>query len=139
MPAIAIVDSGIDGPLRGLQGTQVKAKVGFVTSASANASGDGRGHGRFVAGIAAGNGAGYAGVSPECGLVSLDVMDDSGSGKTSDVIAAAEWIYRNKAAYNISVANYSLHGGGKPLLQDPLNVAVTKLWLSGVDGDRGCR
>ena len=74
-----------------------------------NAAGDGRGHGTFVAGIAAGIGEGYAGAAPNADIVSLDVMDDSGSGKTSDVIAAAEWIYQNKAAYNIRVANFSLH------------------------------
>ena len=60
-------------------------------------------------------------------------MDDSGSGKTSDVIAAAEWIYQNKAAYNIRVANFSLHTGAvNHFWLDPLNVAVTKLWNSGV-------
>ena len=52
-------------------------------------------------------------------------MDDSGSGKTSDVIAAAEWIYQNKAAYNIRVANFSLHSGAvNHFWLDPLNVAV---------------
>ena len=56
-------------------------------------------------------------------------MDDSGSGKTSDVIAAAEWIYQNKATYNIRVANFSLHTGAvNHFWLDPLNVAVTKLW-----------
>ena len=49
------------------------------------------------------------------------------------MIAAAEWIYRNKAAYNIRVANFSLHSGAvNHFWLDPLNVAVTKLWLSGV-------
>jgi serine protease AprX len=61
------------------------------------------------------------------------VLDDSGSGKTSDVIAAAEWILKNKAAYNIRVANFSLHSAAaNHFWLDPLNVAVTKLWASGV-------
>ena len=60
-------------------------------------------------------------------------MDDRGAGKTSDVIAAAEWIYQNKAAYNIRVANFSLHSGAvNHFWLDPLNVAVEKLWHSGV-------
>ena len=76
---------------------------------------------------------GYAGAAPNADIVSLDVMDDSGAGKTSDVIAAAEWIYQNKAAYNIRVANFSLHSGAvNHFWLDPLNMAVEKLWLSGV-------
>ena len=98
-----------------------------------NAAGDGRGHGTFVAGIAAGSAKGYAGAAPNADIVSLDVMDDRGAGKTSDVIAAAEWIYQNKAAYNIRVANFSLHSGAvNHFWLDPLNVAVEKLWHSGV-------
>jgi serine protease AprX len=129
---IAIVDSGIDASRADFAG-RVKAQVNFVTSAYPNASGDGRGHGTFVAGIAAGSAAGFAGAAPNADLISLDVMDDRGAGKTSDVIAAAEWIYQNKAAYNIRVANFSLHSGAiNHFWLDPLNVAVEKLWHSGV-------
>ncbi len=129
---IAIVDSGVDATRADLAG-RVKAQVNLVTSAYPNAAGDGRGHGTFVAGIAAGSAKGYAGVAPNADIVSLDVMDDRGAGKTSDVIAAAEWIYMNKAAYNIRVANFSLHSGAvNHFWLDPLNVAVEKLWHSGV-------
>ena len=129
---IAIVDSGIDASAPDVAG-RVKTQVSFVTSTYPNAAGDGRGHGTFVAGIAAGSAKGYAGVAPNADIVSLDVMDDRGAGKTSDVIAAAEWIYQNKAAYNIRVANFSLHSGAvNHFWLDPLNVAVEKLWHSGV-------
>jgi hypothetical protein len=93
---IAIVDSGIDATRADFTG-RIKAQVSFVTSTYSNAAGDGRGHGTFVAGIAAGNAKGYAGAAPNADIVSLDVMDDRGAGKTSDVIAAAEWILKNKA------------------------------------------
>ena len=129
---IAIVDSGIDASAPDVAG-RVKTQVNFVTSAYPNAAGDGRGHGTFVAGIAAGSAKGYAGVAPNADIVSLDVMDDRGAGKTSDVIAAAEWISQNKAAYNIRVANFSLHSGAvNHFWLDPLNIAVEKLWRSGV-------
>ena len=86
-----------------------------------------------MASIAAGSAAGYAGAAPNAKLIDLDVMDDNGVGRTSDVIAAAEWIYQNKAAYNIRVANFSLHTGAvNHFWLDPLNVAVEKLWFSGV-------
>ena len=132
MPAIAIVDSGIDTTLPDFAGRNIK-QVDFVSSGKTNGTRDGRGHGSFVAGIAAGSAANYAGVAPNAPLVSLDVMDDSGSGLTSDVIAASEWIFQNHDQYDIKVANYSLHGGGKArFYQDPLNQAVSKLWHAGV-------
>jgi serine protease AprX len=132
MPAIAIVDSGIDASLPDFAGRNVK-QVSFVSSGKTNGARDGRGHGSFVAGIAAGSAANYAGVAPNAPLVSLDVMDDSGSGLTSDVIAATEWIFKNHDQYDIKVANYSLHGGGKAhFYQDPLNQAVSKVWQAGV-------
>ena len=70
-------------------------QVNFVTSGKPNGALDGRGHGSFVAGIAAGSAKDDAGVAPNAPLISLDVMDDSGSGRTSDVIAATEWIFKN--------------------------------------------
>jgi serine protease AprX len=132
MPAIAVVDSGIDDSLADFAGRNV-VQLNFVSSAKPNGGKDGRGHGTFVAGIAAGAAQGYAGVAPNAPLVSLDVMDDSGSGRTSDVITATEWLIRNHKEYDIKVANYSLHGGGRAhFYEDPLNEAITKLWSAGV-------
>jgi serine protease AprX len=132
MPAIAIVDSGIDTGLPDFAGRSIK-QVNFVSSGKPNGALDGRGHGSFVAGIAAGSGKDYAGVAPNAPLVSLDVMDDSGSGRTSDVIAATEWIFENHEANDIKVVNYSLHGGGMAhFYDDPLNKAVSKLWHAGI-------
>ena len=131
-PTIAIVDSGIDAGKLDFS-SRVLANVNLVSSGQPNASGDGRGHGTFVAGIAAGSAPGYAGVAPNAKLVSLDVFDDSGSGFTSDVIKAAEWILANKDKYGIRVANFSLHSANiSRFYDDPLNVAVNKLWFGGV-------
>jgi serine protease AprX len=130
-PAIAIVDSGIDATRADFLGRVIVNKS-FVTS-GVNSTGDGRGHGTFVAGIAAGSAAGYAGASPSSDLVSLDVLGDNGSGLTSDVIAAAEWIHLNHKQYNIRVANFSLHSGGTAnFYNDPLDRAVEKLWFDGI-------
>jgi len=130
-PAIAVVDSGIDAG-RGDFGGRVVKQV-TMTSLTPNSPGDGRGHGTFVAGIAAGSAPGYTGAAPSAPIVSLDVMDDSGMAMTSEVIAAADWIYQNKAAYNIRVANFSLHTTAPAsVFFDPLDRAVERLWLSGV-------
>ena len=106
MPAIAIVDSGVQTGRLDFSGRLLKQVR--LTSLAPNSLGDGRGHGTFVAGIAAGAAAKYAGAAPTAPIVSLDVMDDNGMALTSDVIAAADWILQNKAAYNIRVANFSL-------------------------------
>jgi serine protease AprX len=131
MPAIAVVDSGIDAS-RSDFGGRVVAQATFV-SAGANAAGDGRGHGTFVASIAAGEAAGHAGGAPIAKLVSVDVVNDAGVALTSDVIAGIDWLIQNKDAYGIRVANFSLHSARRSTFMfDPLNKAVEKLWLSGV-------
>jgi serine protease AprX len=130
-PAIAIVDSGVQAGRLDFGGRVVKQVN--LSSLTANSAGDGRGHGTLVAGIAAGSAGRYAGANPVAPIVSLDVMDDTGMALTSDVIAAADWILRNKTAYNIRVANFSLQSTQPATFAyDPLDKAVEKLWLSGV-------
>ena len=133
MPTIAIVDSGIDKNRADFDmGTRVIAEKVFTTTGP-NSPGDGRGHGTFVAGIAAGNAPGEAGAAPGANLVSVDVMNDYGMARTSDVIAGVEWIYQNRATYNIRVANLSLHSTTPSnFTKDPLDKAVEKLWFAGV-------
>jgi serine protease AprX len=133
VPTIAIVDSGIDSARSDFDnGARVLRQVN-LTSLGGNSPGDGYGHGTFVAGIAAGSASGYTGAAPSANLVSLDVMDDQGMALTSDVIAAADWIVQNKDAYNIRVANFSLHSTAPAsVFWDPLDRAVEKLWLDGV-------
>jgi serine protease AprX len=130
-PTIAVVDSGIDAG-RADFGGRVVAQVN-MTSLPGNSAGDGRGHGTFVAGIAAGSGDGYAGAAPASKIVSLDVMDDNGMAMTRDVIAAADWILANKDKYGIRIANFSLHSAqSNSFMFDPLDKAVERLWFSGV-------
>jgi serine protease AprX len=131
LPAIAVVDSGIQQ--RSDFGDRVIASVNLSTIAGNTSSDDQRGHGTFVAGIAAGAGAGLAGAAPSAPLVSVKVMDAKGQAKTSDVITAAQWILDNKDKYNIRVANFSLHSSySTNFYLDPLNAAVEKLWFGGV-------
>jgi serine protease AprX len=130
-PAIAVVDSGVDG-INQLFGGRVVKQVDLATL-TPNSPGDGRGHGTFVAGLAAGMLSNWGGASPTSKIVSLDVLNDKGKGLTSDVIAAADWIYQHKDEYGIRVANFSLHAEGESsFLNDPLDRAVERLWFSGV-------
>jgi serine protease AprX len=130
-PTIAFVDSGIEAD-RADFGDRVLADVD-LTSLPDNSPGDGYGHGTLVAGLAAGSAPRYTGAAPGAGIVSLDVMDDQGMARTSDVIAAAQWILAHKDDYGIRVANFSLHSATASSFRwDPLDKAVEKLWLSGV-------
>jgi serine protease AprX len=131
---IAIVDSGIQ-PNRAdfSYGARVVANVNLSRLSGNTVGTDGRGHGTFVAGLAAGSAYGYAGAAPNADIVSLDVMDDQGMALTSDVIAACNWILQNKDTYKIKVANFSLHSTYPSNFgHDPLDLAVEKLWFSGV-------
>jgi len=128
---IAIVDSGIDATRPEFVG-RIAASVNLSTLPG-NSPGDGRGHGTFVAGIAASDMQGKSGAAPGAKIVSLDVMDDQGMAKTSDVIAAADWILANKAKYGIRVANFSLHSSvANSFRFDPLDKAVERLWFNNV-------
>ncbi len=130
-PSIAFVDSGIE-PNRQDFGNRVLASVDLSTL-SGNSPGDGLGHGTLVAGVAAGSAASFAGAAPTAGIVALDVMDDQGMARTSDVIAAAQWILKNRKQYNIRVANFSLHSASATSFRwDPLDKAIEKLWFNGV-------
>jgi serine protease AprX len=130
-PAIAVVDSGIDPGTPDVAGRIVDQVT--ITQSSDNSPGDGRGHGTLVASLAAGNANGRAGAAPGAKLVSLDVLDDQGMAQTSDVIAAADWIYQHKDDDGIRVANFSLTGSvGASFQFDPLDRALERLWLSGV-------
>ncbi len=131
-PTIAVIDSGIQAD-RADFGGRVLASVNLSTMPNNTTPGDGRGHGTFVAGIAAGGAPGYAGATPQANLVSVDVMDNEGVARTSDVIAGCQWVLANKARYNIKVANLSLHSATpSSFTTDPLDKAVEQLWFNGV-------
>ncbi len=124
---IAIVDSGIDNSL-GQFGSRIVASVDLGSGSTA----DPRGHGTFVASIAAGAGA-YSGVAPNANLVGVNVFNAQGQAKTSDVIHACDWMLQNKSKYGIRVANLSLiTAQPSSFLYDPLDKAVERLWEAGI-------
>ena len=84
---------------------------------------DCHGHGTHVAGTV---GASTYGVAKAVRLRGLRVLDCSGSGTTSGIIAAVDWVRVNRV--NPAVANMCLGGG----YSSALNTAVTNLHNSGV-------
>jgi serine protease AprX len=132
-PAIAVVDSGVDASRAADFGARVIASASFLPQGQSNGAGDSFGHGTFVASIAAGAGIGFTGVNPGANIVSLDVLDDNGTGYVADIIDACDWILKHKDQYGIKVANFSvLAGSDSSFMYDPLDKAIEKLWLNGV-------
>lgn len=138
--AVAVIDSGIaydrdfavaiDDPH-----TRLRAFVSWA--GSSGPSTDTFGHGTHVAGIIAGNGRAsdgrYAGLAPQADLISLQIGDETGLARESDVIAALQWIYDNRQAFNIRVVNLSLNATVEQSYHtSPLDAAVEVLWFNGV-------
>jgi serine protease AprX len=140
---VALVDTGID-PVDDLAGRVLAVRddlTGRVTSC-VNISGepdctDSYGHGTFVAGIIAGNGAAsngaFRGIAPEANLLSVKIAGRDGSADVSGVLAAIQWVVSFKDRYDIRVLNLSLGTDSTQSSRvDPLNYGVERAWAAGV-------
>ncbi len=149
---VAVLDSGINPDLN--LGTQALKTVTYTqdfTPSAHDASGrptasygaDWYGHGQHIAGIIASNGTSSTcaffcanqmiGIASGASLIDLKVLDSTGEGTDSQVIAAIDQAITLKNTYNIRVMNLSL---GRPVYesytQDPLCQAVEAAWQAGI-------
>ncbi|MFJ8788053.1 S8 family peptidase [Streptomyces sp. NPDC102462] len=119
---IAVLDTGVDATHPDLKNQVVESK-NFTPAADAT---DHFGHGTHVASIAAGTGAKsggtYKGVAPDAKILNGKVLDDTGSGDDSGILAGMEWAAQQGA----DVINLSLGGYDTPEI-DPLEAEVNKL------------
>ncbi|HEU4788014.1 MAG TPA: S8 family serine peptidase, partial [Gemmatimonadaceae bacterium] len=83
-----------------------RASGGFTSISDGNGTNDCNGHGTHVSGTV--GGATY-GVAKSVSLIAVRVLDCSGSGSVSGVIAGIDWVTANHASP--AVANMSLGGG----------------------------
>lgn len=121
---IAIIDTGI-----WLQHVDLNV-AGHVTFVKGTKSGnDDNGHGTHVAGIAAAktnDNRGVRGVAPNARLFAVKVLDKSGLGFLSGVIAGVDWVTQNAATQGIHVANMSLgFEGNSTAFNDAIHKMVT--------------
>ncbi|MGQ0735332.1 MAG: S8 family serine peptidase [Acidobacteriota bacterium] len=134
---VAVIDSGVR-PHTDLPASRIREFVDFVNGASRPY--DDFGHGTHVAGVLAGSGAAslktstpFVGTAPEVDIVALKVLDGKGAGRTSDVIAALEWVAAHHTTYNIRVVNLSLgHPVFEPAATDPMVQAAEALVRRGI-------
>ncbi len=128
-PAIAVVDSGVE-PSEAFGGRLIASVT--LCSLCTDRAADAQGHGTMVASIAAGAGK-YSGGAQNAPIVSIRTANADGQSKTSDVVAAADWILAHAKEYNIRVANLSMAGASDTSIRvDPLDRAVESLWLNGI-------
>ena len=134
---IAVLDSGI-APVSDLAG-HISAFYDFSDGQPgvATAPVDGYGHGTHIAGLIAGSGGlsggQYSGVAPEARLIGLRVLNNAGTGTTSDVIAAIEFAIDHKKDLGLDILNLSIgHPVFEPAATDPLVQAVEAATRAGL-------
>lgn len=130
---VAVLDTGIDFNHPDLA-PNYKGGTSFVPGQTVM---DGNSHGSHCAGTiaAAINGTGLVGVAPAANLYAVKVLDNSGSGQWSWLIAGIDWCIKN----NMRVLSMSMGGGGAPAaLEAMCNAAFNKgLLLVAAAGNSG--
>jgi serine protease AprX len=126
---VALMDTGIaEHP--DLAGSVV-TRVDFVNDGAALL--DPSGHGTFVAGLIAAHGRTFKGVAPDAKLVSLRVLDVNGNGTMHAVLAAFNWLLRNRTAQHINVLNLSFGAPQRSSYHRELLAGVVEsAWFAGV-------
>jgi len=104
---IAVIDSGVDKNHPDLQGHIVDGKNLIDNSDDTS---DQHGHGTAIAGIIAANTnneVGISGICPNCQILPVKVLDESGQGTYAHVIAGILWAADRKAGViNLSLGSY---------------------------------
>ncbi|PCG86298.1 peptidase [Streptomyces sp. WZ.A104] len=120
---VAVLDTGADAEHPDLQG-RITASENFTDSDTTD---DRQGHGTHVASTVGGSGAASdgknKGVAPGADLMVGKVLNDSGSGAASWIIAGMQWAVDNKA----DVVSMSLGSAEPTDCTDPMSLAAEKL------------
>jgi subtilisin family serine protease len=113
-----IIDTGIRFTHTQFGGRAIK---GFDAVTSGGSAADCNGHGTHVAGTVGGS---TYGVAKSVTLVAVRVLNCSGSGTTSGVIAGVDWVSGNHASGQPAVANMSLGGGPSTALDTAVRNSI---------------
>lgn len=121
-----ILDTGIRGDHDQYTG---RTASGYTAVADGRGTEDCNGHGTHVAGTVGGT---TYGVAKGVTIIPVRVLDCSGSGSWSGVIAGIDWVAAN--AVKPAVANMSLGGGANTAVDQAVNNAVAAGVVFGVAG-----
>lgn len=131
---VAIVDTGLDFNHGDLKPLGADGEASF--SAFGSSAQDDNGHGTHVGGIVAArdNTQDVVGVAPGATLYAVKVLDASGSGSDSTVMAGLDWIALNAGSVSppIRVVNMSLGRSGTLDDNPSLHVSVQALYGAGI-------
>ncbi|HEX3109957.1 MAG TPA: S8 family serine peptidase, partial [Thermoanaerobaculia bacterium] len=134
---VAVIDTGIDYThfaLGGGFGAGFKVAGGYDFVNDDPDPRDDNGHGTHVSGTIAGDSYTIIGVAPHATLYAFKVLDQNGSGTSSDVMAgverAADPNGDGDPSDHVDVANMSLGGAGGA--DDPQSIAVDNAVAAGV-------
>ncbi len=137
---IVVIDSGIDSShnlMRWMDaGGQNKVKYNKDFTGE-GITGDAYGHGTHVASMFGGdwvlNNAAYEGVADGASIINLRVLNSTGQGTVSNLIAALDWTVANRAGWNIRVVNMSLGTAARDSYRnDPLCLAARRAVNAGI-------
>lgn len=131
----AVVDSGINNESPSDFGSRILANEKF--NATTIYMSDRYGHGTHVAGIIAGDGRNsqgkYVGIAPKANLINVKYSNDEGCANEEDLINALQWVYDNRATYNIRIVNISSTVDAiQSYTESAACAAVEQLWKAGV-------
>jgi subtilisin family serine protease len=115
---VYIIDTGIRTTHTQFGG---RAISGFTAINDGLGTNDGNGHGTHVAGTVGGS---TWGVAKNVTLVAVRVLDSSGNGTNSGVIAGVDFVTSNHLAGQPAVANMSLGGGISSALDTAVNNSI---------------
>lgn len=98
---------------------------------------DDNGHGTHVASCAAGDGSRsggrYRGPAPGAGLVVVKVLNKTGAGAMSNLLAGIDWVLANRERYRIRILNLSMGAPARTgCADDPLCQAAERAWAAGI-------
>src|SRR5215471_9950553 len=130
---VAVLDTGISN-LPDFSGRLIG---GVDLTSGNNPYQDSYGHGTFVAGLIAGNGASsngqYSGEAPGAKLVSVKVAGADGTTHLGTLISGMQWVVDNQKTYGIKVVNISLgYQPSQSTVNNPLDNAVEATWNAGI-------
>ena len=98
-----------------------RVRSGYTAIGDGRGTTDCHGHGTHVAGTLAGN---TYGVAKRAGLVPVRVLDCTGNGSTSEIVAGLDWVAADHAAGAPAVANVSLGGPANSMLDAAVRAVI---------------